>query len=78
MATKIADIMTKDNRVSFLAMLNGNFCENVSDEIISVVLKHDRTVILYAKGVEVFRTKHRNIEPARKHYDALRITFNLV
>lgn len=78
MAKNLSDILTKDNRVSFLAMLNGNFCENVSDDTISVVLKHDRTVVLYVNKVEVFRTKHRNIEPARRHYDALRITFNLV
>lgn len=70
-------ILTADNRVSFLAMLQENFCEHASKGAVTVVLRHNRQVIVYGNGQEVHRTNHRNIEPARKHFDALVATFNL-
>lgn len=71
-------ILTSDNRITFLAMLNDNFCEHASSGDISVVLRHNRQVILYAKGKEVHRTNHRNIDYARSHFDSLVSTFHLV
>ena len=66
-----APIFTAKNRVSFLAMKQQNFAEVVRNEVFTLMLKHDRRVVLFTAG-EITRDETLpTIAQARKEFDTI-------